>query len=256
MTRLFTEHRISLGTKTYEFSGEDAKYLSDILRMKMGEELTLCDQTKTDLLCRITSLTKDRVCVDIVEANKNHTEPPYEAVLYQALVKGEKMEFVIQKAVELGVSRIVPVACTRSVVHLDAKDAHKKVDRWQKISLEAARQSGRGMIPPIDMPLAFSDAIKESAASSDLVFIPWESEKNASLSELFTMQDAAFSCENHQKIPRISFFIGPEGGFDPAEISQAEIAHIPTVTLGPRILRTETAGLSVLSMMIYRLELN
>lgn len=232
MTRLFTEHRISPGTKTYEFSGEDAKYLSDILRMKTGEELTLCDQARNDWLCRISSLTKERVCVDIIESNENHAEPPYEAVLYQAFIKGEKMEFVIQKAVELGVSRIVPVACTRSVVHVDAKDARRKIERWQKISLEAARQSGRGMIPPICMPLTFSDAIKESTASSDLVFLPWESEKNASLSDLFAMQNEAFSCEKHQNKPRISFFIGPEGGFDPVEISQAENARIPTVTLG------------------------
>lgn len=256
MTRLFTENAGLMNRKTYELFGEDAKYLSDILRMKIGDELTICDETKTEYLCRIGSITRDCVSVEISFSKENRTEPPYEAILYQALVKGDKMELIIQKAVELGVSRIVPVACQRSVVRLEGKDLSKKIERWQKISLEAARQCGRGIIPPICMPLTYKNAIKESVSSSDLVFIPWENENNVPLPDLFRQQEPIIPSGKSVSRQRISFFIGPEGGFDSEEIRLAEQANIKTVTLGPRILRTETAGLAVLSMMIYRLELN
>jgi len=253
MTRLFTEQIIAEEIDTYIFSGEEAKYLADVLRMRPGETVMLCDGARTDFTCRITDITKDHVAVVFDAREPNSTEPPYEAVLYQALVKGDKMDLIIQKGVELGVSKIIPVACSRSIVRIDAKDADKKTARWQKIAEEAARQCGRGRIPTVGQPVSFAAAVAQAGSGSDLVFLPWEGEKSCPLSSVLDSWAETVSPKqgNH---PVISFFIGPEGGFDPKEIDIADKAGVKTVTLGRRILRTETAGLAVLSMLIYRLE--
>lgn len=255
MTRLFTEQILAEDIDTYVFSGEEARYLADVLRMKPGELVTLCDGGRTDFTCRITDITKDHVTVVFDAREPNSTEPPYEAVLYQALVKGDKMDLIIQKGVELGVSKIIPVACSRSIVRIDAKDAEKKTARWQKIAEEAARQCGRGRIPTVGQPVSFAAAVAQAGADSDIVFLPWEGEKSRPLSSVLEgWADTAPLAVIPAKLPVISFFIGPEGGFDPKEIDIADKAGVRTVTLGRRILRTETAGLAVLSMLIYRLE--
>jgi 16S rRNA (uracil1498-N3)-methyltransferase len=256
MTRLFTEKIIAEDIDTHVFSGEEAKYLADVLRMKPGELVTLCDGARTDYTCRITDIMKDHVTVTFDAREPNSTEPPYEAVLYQALVKGDKMDLIIQKGVELGVSKIIPVACSRSIVRIDAKDSDKKTARWQKIAEEAARQCGRGMIPTVGQPVSFAAAVAKAGADSDIVFLPWEGEKSRPLSSVLdSWADAGLHVSaDPAKKPVISFFIGPEGGFDPKEIDIADKAGVRTVTLGRRILRTETAGLAVLSMLIYRLE--
>lgn len=253
MTRFFTEKIIPADQLTYSFTGEDAKYLTDVLRMQTGECVCLCDGARTDYTGRINTLTRDLVSVDLIKKEPNQTEPPYEAVMYQALVKGDKMDLIIQKGVELGVSRIVPVSCLRSIVKLDPRDTAKKIVRWQKIAQEAARQCGRGIVPVIEEPLSFSKAIEQAKKRSDLTFIPWEGEKSRPLSVLIDEFASNLSSEPDTQ-PRISFFIGPEGGFDPKEIDMALALQVKTVTLGRRILRTETAGIAVLSMFIYRLE--
>lgn len=252
MTRFFIEAIVPEDQNTYMFSGEEAKYLADVLRMQPGECVCLCDGARTELTCKITEISKKSVTVEFVDRQQNQTEPPYEAVLYQALVKGDKMDLIIQKAVELGVSRIVPVACTRSIVKLDGKDSEKKVARWQKIAGEAARQCGRGIVPRIGDSLPYEHAIEQARALSDLVFLPWEGEKSLPLSSV--LDDFAPEEQASGSAPRISFFIGPEGGFDPKEIDTAQELDVRTVTLGRRILRTETAGMAVLAMLIYRLE--
>ncbi len=253
MTRFFTEQIVPEDQKTYVFSGEEAKYLADVLRMQIGECISLCDGARVDLTGKIIKLSRDSVTVELIDRAPNSTEPPYEAVLYQALVKGDKMDLIIQKGVELGVSRIVPVSCVRSIVKIDAKDAVKKTARWQKIAEEAARQCGRGKVPAIDSPVSFSEALDQAVTESDLVFLPWEGEKSRPLSLL--LEEFAYSVQHSDKaVPRLCFFIGPEGGFDPKEIDLAAAADVKTVTLGRRILRTETAGIAVLSMFIYRLE--
>ena len=256
MTRLFTERILTEDIDSYVFTGEEAKYLADVLRMRPGELVTLCDGARTDFTCRITDITKDHVMVAFDAREPNSTEPTYEAVLYQALVKGDKMDLIIQKGVELGVSRIIPVACSRSIVRIDTKDADKKTARWQKIAEEAARQCGRGMIPAVGQPVPFSAAIAQAGTNSDIVFLPWEGEKSRPLSSVLdNWADTGPAASSEPvKQPVISFFIGPEGGFDPKEIDIADKAGVRTVTLGRRILRTETAGLAVLSMLIYRLE--
>ena len=253
MTRLFTEEIVPAEQKTYTFLGEEAKYLADVLRMQTGECICLCDGARTDFTGKITELTRDRVSVDLITKEPNQTEPPYEAVLYQALVKGDKMDLIIQKGVELGVSKIVLVSCIRSIVKLEGKDIDKKLARWQKIAEEAARQCGRGIIPKIEATLSFEKALEQASAKSDLVFLPWEGEKSRPLSALLDEYASGLPAVK-QKLPCLSFFIGPEGGFDPKEIDMAASADVKTVTLGRRILRTETAGIAVLSMFIYRLE--
>jgi len=131
MTRLFTEKIISADQKTYTFTGDEARYLADVLRMQIGEHICLCDGARTDITGRITDLTRSAVTAELIGRVQNDTEPPYKAVMYQALVKGDKMDLIIQKGVELGVSKIVPVSCIRSIVKLDAKDSVRKIARWQ-----------------------------------------------------------------------------------------------------------------------------
>src|SRR5665647_1387814 len=150
--------------------------------MQTGECICLCDGARTDFTGKITELTRGRVTVELIKREPNQTEPPYEAVMYQALVKGDKMDMIIQKSVELGVSKIVPVSCIRSIVRLENKDTDKKIARWQKIAEEAARQCGRGAIPRIAAPISFAEALDEAVNKSDLVFLPWEGEKSRPLS--------------------------------------------------------------------------
>lgn len=259
MTKFFSEKILDREMKAYTFTGDESRYLMDVLRSKPGETVILCDGSATDYTLEILSLSKQEVQTKILSSERNNTEPPYKAVLYQALAKGDKMDLIIQKSVELGVSRIVPVLCERSVVRIDIRDSEKKRERWQKIALEAARQSGRGIVPEVSLPVRFSEALQSSLTEADLVFIPWEGERSKPLSETLEnfLASDRFSRDIAQSDalrPDIRFFIGPEGGFSPTEIELAQTCHIQTVSLGKRILRTETAGLFVLSSLVYRLE--
>jgi 16S rRNA (uracil1498-N3)-methyltransferase len=259
MTKFFTEEILPIETSTYRFTGEDARYLTDVLRIRPGESLTLCDGAQTDFLLSVDGIESRTVITSVVSSTPNSTEPPYQVTLYQALVKGDKMDLIIQKAVELGVTRIIPFSCDRSVVRIDEHDAMKKVTRWQKIALEAARQSGRGIVPQISTPLRLQDALSDAIGTADLAFLPWEGERDVLLSTLlddFVPQyfHSAKQDDTSRSKPNSSFFIGPEGGFSPEEIEDAKRKGIATVSLGRRILRTETAGLFVLSSLVYRLE--
>jgi 16S rRNA (uracil1498-N3)-methyltransferase len=190
-----------------------------------------------------------RIELELSQGTPNTSEPPYEACLCQGLPKGDKMSSVIQKAVELGASEIRPISCARSVVKISARDTSEKTQRWQKVSLEAARQSGRGIVPRVMNPLSFAEAVDEVCCGKGLLLIPWEEERSVSLYEVL---EPFAKCQNY---PRISIFIGPEGGFDPKEVEYAISKGAVTVSLGRRILRTETAGPAVLAMLLYRLEL-
>ncbi len=259
MTKFFTEAILSPDQMTFTFSGEEARYLTDVLRSKPGEAIVLCDGAATDHVLEILELTKHEVKARILSSRPNDTEPPYKAVLYQALVKGDKFDLIIQKSVELGVSSIIPVICSRSVVKVDMQDSGKKRERWQKIALEAARQSGRGIVPEVSLPVLFRDALSEAKREADLVFLPWEGERAKPLADLVDVFAESAGLTGHMdlhknKKPDIRFFIGPEGGFSPEEIALTDSGGVQTVSLGKRILRTETAGLFVLSSLVYRLE--
>lgn len=222
--------------------GEDEKHIRTVLRAKEGEELTLCDGEGMDYRCRISSLA-DGVQLEILSEAPCETEPKTKITLYQGLPKADKMELIIQKCVELGVVRIVAVSTERAIVKLDKKES-KKLERWQKIAEAAAKQSGRGKIPEIGgQVLQFRDAVAE-AKDLDGAIIPYEKEEKTDLREFVK----GFKGES------VGIFIGPEGGFSEEEIALARENGILPITLGKRILRTETAGMTTAAILLYELE--
>lgn len=223
-------------------SGEDVKHIRNVLRMKRGENLTLCDGSGNEYLAVIRKFEPDFICAGIVTSGKNDTEPPIDVVLYQGIPRSDRMDFIIQKSVELGVKKIVPVISGRSVVRFSGeKDAGNKVARWQRIALEAAKQSNRGIIPQVGRPLGINEAF-ENMKRTQLGIIPYEKEKETKLKSCLV-----------KGLKEISVMIGPEGGFSENEIEMALIHGVKPVSLGPRILRTETAGIAVISIVMYEL---
>lgn len=250
MTRLFIDVNSSIDDELI-INGDEARYLSGVLRMRVGEEITIVNELHEELCCEIKSFDKSSVKVVVKDKQQNKTEPPYEAVLYQSVSKGERMDYTIQKAVELGVSRIVPVFSERCIVKYEA-GKNSKILRWQKIAEEAARQSGRGIVPEVSEPVYFEQGINDSKDGEVKIFA-WEEEKESSLKEILHERHAQLGEGN--KKPVINIFIGPEGGFTEEEAKLAEDNGFSLVTLGPRILRTESAAPCVLSMLIYEFEL-
>lgn len=228
---------------TVTLTGSDAGHIARVLRMTVGESITVCDMQGKEYQCTLAAVTPEQVQARVVEICQNQTESAYRTVLYQALPKGDKMETLIQKAVECGVCEIVPVASERCVVRLDEKTAQKKVERWQKIAQSAAEQSGRGIVPRVRMPISFAKAIEEAKALA-CAFVCYEGEQSRMLGAI--LPDAP---------TEIGFFIGPEGGFSQGEVTRVLEAGLPCVGLGRRILRTETASTFVLSALVYRYEL-
>lgn len=225
---------------------EDVNHIKNVLRMKKGEEVLLCcSEKQKDYHCKIHDFEEGTILFDVIDIDGTNRELPVKITLFQGLPKGDKMELIIQKAVELGASRIVPVAMKRCVVKLDAKKAKKKVARWNTTALAAAKQSKRGIIPEVGDVISYEDALDE-ASEMDGILVPYE--------------DAQGVAHSRQVISRVSsmrsvgIFIGPEGGFEPGEIDQAIARGASTITLGHRILRTETAGMTILSILMFALE--
>ncbi len=222
-------------------TGENEKHIKTVLRAKCGEEITLCDGMGMDYFCKISSLD-DGVWLDVCQSAPSESEPVTQITLYQGLPKSDKMEWIIQKCVELGVVRIVPVATERAIVKLDKKEG-RKLERWQKIAEAAAKQSGRGIIPQMgESVLTFGQALAEATAL-DGAIIPYEKETENDLRSFVQ----GFCGKS------VGVFIGPEGGFSETEIQQAMAAGIQPVTLGKRILRTETAGMVSIALLLYEL---
>lgn len=228
---------------TVTITGDDVQHISRVLRLKCGDSLEICDTCGTDYLCNISSVTKDTIISDIVRKFPTCTESGLNITLYQGIPKSDKLEYIIQKSVELGVNRIVPVAMKRTVVKL--KNASLKTERQQKISLEAAKQSRRGIVPKVDCPLSFDDMLEKIKKSTDaLNILAYENEMQNNIKDVLT---------SNKEIKNINIIIGPEGGFDEEEIESAKKADINIVTLGPRILRCETAPIAVISAVMYEL---
>lgn len=222
--------------------GEDEKHIKTVLRAREGEEVTLCDGEGMDYLCRIASLERG-VLLDVLEKTPCEAEPEIKLTLYQGLPKADKMEWIIQKCVEIGIDRIVPMATERAIVKLDKKEG-KKLERWQKIAEAAAKQSGRGKIPEVSQRvLKFAEAVEE-AAGLDGAAIPYEKETENGLRQFAS----GFSGKT------AGIFIGPEGGFSEDEIALAKEKGIRPVSLGKRILRTETAGMVTAAILLYEWE--
>jgi len=237
-------------------AGDDAHHIAFSLRMAVGERLTVCDMQKTEYVCTITDIKPELVLLHIDEIHENSTELPLEITLYQSLPKGDKMEYIVQKAVELGVSRVIPVAGARCIVKLDERNAQKKIVRWQKIAEEAAKQCGRGMIPQIGMPISFAGAVEEGR-KTDLPLFCYEGDGTVSLKTVLDEARTRLSVGdgNAAAPPTAAIYIGPEGGYDTKEVALAAAAGFPSVNLGRRILRCETASGFVLSCVTYAFEL-
>ena len=219
--------------------GEEAAHMTRVLRMRAGDTFTACDGAKTDYLCEIESADKKEVLAKICEKKENEAESDIRITLYQGIPKGAKLDYIVQKCVEIGACSIVPVKTERVV-----KGGDVKRERLSRIAFEAAKQSGRGIIPEVGEALSFADAASEAAAKTELVLFPYECEKDMSL-----------KCALRGKTPcSVSVFIGPEGGFSKAEVSLAKEKGFAIVTLGKRILRTETAGAVTCGNIFYELE--
>jgi 16S rRNA (uracil1498-N3)-methyltransferase len=219
--------------------GNDAHYLRDVLRLKKGDKLELLDGSGQVHQAEIVTLLKERVEVKVIRSYYSENEPAVKITLAQALPKGQKMDFVVEKSVELGVNRIIPVLTERSI----GKTA--KLERWQKLAKEAAEQCGRAIIPEVTELTDFASVVKLKD-QVDLALLPWELEKEKSLKSILSIQQS-----NHRSIICL---VGPEGGFSQAEETAAVKAGWQTVSLGKRILRTETAGLAILANILYELE--
>lgn len=224
--------------------GSDVNHIKNVLRMKCGEKVRISSVSGRNFFCTIAEISGELVRADIVEELEDDTELPNKIYLFQGLPKSDKMELIIQKAVELGVHGIIPVSMKNCVVKLDDKKAASKVARWQEIAKSAAKQSKRSLIPEVAMPMSYKLAV-ERAKELDVVLVPYENERG-----MQATREVMASIKPGQSI---GIFIGPEGGFDGAEVELVrESAHL--ISLGNRILRTETAGLATLAMLIYQLE--
>ncbi len=236
-----------INDKDIRIVGSDVNHIKNVLRMKIGEEIAVSNgQDGKEYRCEIVAMGEEEVLCHLRFIKEDGLELPSKIYLFQGLPKADKMELIIQKAVELGVFEVIPVATKRAVVKLDEKKAKAKQTRWQGISEAAAKQSKRKIIPEINQVMSFQEAITY-AKSMDVKLIPYElAEGMAKTKELI---------ESVKPGQSVAIFIGPEGGFDDAEIEKALQNEITPITLGKRILRTETAGFTVLSWLMYHLEM-
>lgn len=226
-------------------TGQDVKHIRNVLRMKPGEQIGIRDGISHNYICSITEIGTEEICARILSEEEEGSELPARIYLFQGLPKGDKMDWIIQKTVELGVYQIIPVATRRAVVKLDAKKAEAKVKRWNAVAESAAKQSGRMVIPKVSGVMGFSEACA-MAGQLDCGLIPYELARDmAKTREIISRLRPGM---------QVGIFIGPEGGFDVEEVAEAKAAGMCPVTLGRRILRTETAGMTVLSVLMFHLE--
>lgn len=238
--------QISVADKRVMITGNDVNHIRNVLRMKIGEEISVSNgQDGREYRCGIASFEEDCVVCELRFIKEDKVELPSRIYLFQGLPKADKMEWIVQKAVELGVYEIIPVAAKRCVVKLDDKKAGAKISRWQGIAEAAAKQSKRGIVPKVGEVKSFAEAVK-LASAMQVRLIPYELAEG--------MAQTRQCIENLRAGEDIAVFIGPEGGFEEKEIALAMENGITPITLGKRILRTETAGLTVLSWLMYQLE--
>lgn len=224
-------------------TGNDVNHIKNVLRMKAGEQVRISDNCGGDYLCEVTEVTAEQVELHILE-KCDDTELPVKITLFQGLPKSDKMELIIQKAIELGVGEIVPVAMKNCVVKLDEKKAKAKQNRWQAIAESAAKQSKRSIIPRIGEVISFPQAVA-SAKGMEVKLVPYENERG--------MAHTREILGKIEKGSEVAIFIGPEGGFASSEIDMVK-DDMELISLGNRILRTETAGLAALAMLIFAIE--
>lgn len=251
MPRFFVcKDRISDGIVT--LTGDDAHHLSRSLRMAAGERITVCDMQGNEYACELTDFLSDCVRAKVLSVEKSDTEPPYFAQVYQALPKGDKLDAVIQKAVECGASEITTFESERCITRIKDQAEEKKLERRRKIAQEAAKQCGRGILPTVNPTLRFREAIQR-AKEADIPLFCYEGDGTSPLPSVLR------ECREKLpagRVPSVSIVIGSEGGFSVSEAEWAISSGMKPVGLGKRILRTETAASFVLSCLVYEMELS
>ena len=253
MPRFFVEPSAIVGDRVI-LTGDNAHHAAYSLRLAPGDRIKVCDQ-QTAYLCEMSAFDSDTATARILSSAPIDTEPPFTARLFQALPKGDKLDTVIQKAVECGVSEVTPFESSRCIVRAKPEAEARKTDRRQRIAEEAAKQCGRGIIPGVNPTVTYAEALA-AAKSADLILFCYEGGDviplPAVLEQARPLLDAAEACG---KPPEIAIFVGSEGGFSPEEANAARDIGAAMTGLGKRILRTETASGFVLSCLIYALEL-
>ena len=243
MYHFFVEEEQVNGENAY-IKGSDVNHIVNVLRMKVGEELLISVKGDWDYLCKIEKTSSDRVDLKVLESMEQR-ELPVKITLLQGIPKSDKLEMIIQKAIELGVSEIIPVKTKRVVVKIDEKKVDTKVNRWNAIAESAAKQSKRSIIPKVHEPMSIDNAL-EIVKDFGVKLIPYENADGIDKTRKIL--------DNMDKTKNIAVFIGPEGGFEESEVERIKNSGFEVITLGKRILRTETAGLALLSNIMIRLE--
>ncbi len=243
MYHFFVEEEQVNGENAY-ISGSDVNHIVNVLRMKIGEELLISVKGDWDYLCKIEEIESDRVNLKLLESMEQR-ELPIKLTLLQGIPKSDKLEMIVQKAIELGVSEIIPVKTNRVVVKIDEKKTQAKVNRWNAIAESAAKQSKRSIIPKVLKPQTLDNAL-EIVKDYGVKLLPYENADG-----IKKTKDILNSLDSKNNI---AVFIGPEGGFEEAEVKKSTDSGFEVITLGKRILRTETAGLALLSNIMIRLE--
>lgn len=247
MQKFFVESN-QIKNEKIEITNEDRKHITNVLHMKKSEKIQIGNkETLETYLVEIEKIEKDKIITKILEKIEEQTESNVEIDLYQGLPKADKMELIIQKTTEIGINKIIPVEMLRCVVKLDEKDAKKKVERWQKIAESAAKQSKRNKIPIVENKIKLNE-IKNKIKQYDIFIVAYEEE------QINTLKNELKKVKKSEKY-KIGILIGPEGGIDKEEIEKLKQNNAKIVTLGKRILRTETAPISMTSNIIYELEM-
>lgn len=225
--------------------GTDVNHIKNVLRYRIGDTISVSDSTGTEYECSVSNILDDEIILDIISKKQSDAELGIKVVLFQGLPKKDKMDLIIQKAVELGATEIYPVINERTIVKIEDKKVVQKTERWNKISEAAAKQSGRMIIPQVYEPVTYDKALK-IAAELDYVLIPYENAEGILYS--------ANCISESVQMGSIGIFIGPEGGFSNEEVEKATDMGAKVISLGKRILRTETAGLTTLSLIMFEKE--
>lgn len=244
MYRFFVEES-QISEDVVIITGPDVNHIKNVLRMKPGETVLVSNGQDREYTCVLSEITDEEVKAKIEDVNGPARELLVKVTLFQGLPKGDKMETVIQKMVELGAYEIVPVSTKRCIVKLDAKKAAAKTKRWNAISESAAKQSKRGIVPKVSEHITYKQAL-EQAAKMDMILIPYE--------EAEDMEYTRKIIGNIKPGMSVGVFIGPEGGFTPEEVEEAIAKGAHLITLGKRILRTETAGMALMAVVMFNIE--
>ncbi len=250
MPKFFVKNENIIDNKI-KVEGQDVNHIKNVLRKRIGDKIIICNSDiGQDYLCEIKGIEEENILCDILKKMETNCESNVKVTIFQGLPKADKMELVIQKSVELGVYDITPVEMKRSIVKLSEKDKNKKVERWQKIAEVASKQSGRNIIPQINKIIDVKE-ICNFCTQYDILLVAYENEEKHTLKEEIKEIKTMIS---KQKQIKIGILIGPEGGISPEEIENLKECGAKIITLGKRILRTETVALNVLSIVMYELD--